>query len=292
MSFEGGMADSAASGLYRAHAGRSGSLDEAAIASYKADGYVFPLVAMSTEDANGYRSRLEQYETAYPDVAAKVLRQKSHLVLTFVDELIRLDPVLDAVESLIGPDILCWSTSFFIKNPGDQRFISWHQDAQYWGLEADDIVTAWIALTPSHTGNGCMKVLPRSHLALLPHENRPSRDNMLTRGQEVAATVDEQLAVPVELAAGEFSLHHERIVHGSRPNDGDERRIGLAVRYIRPTARQVVDAADTASLVRGVDGFGHFGLERRPSRDMEPEAVEFLETLLATRAGGVFRRPS
>ena len=272
--------------------GSRASLSAADVASYNTNGYLFPRRAMSNSEAAGYRARLEHFEQQYSDVAAKVLRQKSHLVLTFVDELIRLEPVLDAVESILGPDILCWSTSFFIKNPGDGKYISWHQDAQYWGLEADDIVTAWLAITPSHVGNGCMRLVPRSHLSVLPHEDHPSRDNMLTRGQEVAAVVDENAAVDIELAPGQFSLHHEQIVHGSKPNAGYERRIGLSIRYIRPTARQVVDAKDSAALVRGVDCYDHFASEPRPARDMEPAMVHYLETILASRAGGVFRKPS
>ncbi|MGE0797385.1 MAG: phytanoyl-CoA dioxygenase family protein [Lautropia sp.] len=268
----------------------SGSLTADQIAAYRAEGFCFPFTAMSTQAAQAYCDRLEQFERQHGQRASQILRQKSHLVLTFIDEIIRLDAILDAVQSLIGPDILCWSTSFFIKNPGDGRFISWHQDASYWGLEADDIVTAWIALSDSHLANGCMKIARRTHLALLPHNDRPEAGNMLTRGQEVAATVDERDVVPIELARGQFSLHHHQIVHGSGPNLGSTRRIGLAIRYVRPTARQVVDAHDTAMLVRGVDRHGHFQAEPRPRCDMDPAGIEFLEAALAVRAGGVFRR--
>lgn len=271
-------------------AASSPALSGAQIGAYRADGVLFPLNAMNRARTAAFLDRLTQFESSYHDRAAQILRQKAHVVLTFVDELIRLEPVLDAVEALIGPDILCWSTSFFIKNPGDGKYISWHQDAPYWGLEADDVVTAWIALTASNRSNGCMRVVPRSHHTLLAHRQQPSAGNMLTRGQEVEATVDESRAVDVELEPGQFSLHHERMVHGSSPNTGSERRIGLAVRYIRPTARQVVDSSDTATVVRGTDGHRHFAPEPRPVADMTPENVDFLETILATRAGGVFRR--
>ena len=273
-------------------AGKTGfaGLSNAQVKAYRAEGFVFPFAAMSEAGALQFVNRIEEFERAYGERAAQVLRQKSHIVLTLVDELIRLEPVLDAVEALLGPDILCWSTSFFIKNPGDGKFISWHQDAPYWGLEADDIVTAWIALTASHAGNGCMRVIPGSHQTLLPHHDRPRAGNMLTRGQEVAATINEAEAVSIELAAGQFSLHHERMVHGSQPNTGDTRRIGLAVRYIRPTARQVVDPSDTAAIVRGTDRHHHFAPEPRPVVDMAPANLDFMERILAMRAGGVFRR--
>jgi non-heme Fe2+,alpha-ketoglutarate-dependent halogenase len=260
------------------------------IRSYREEGYLFPFNALDRAGAAGYRARLEAFEAQYGARAAQILRQKAHLVLTFADELIRLEPVLDVVESLLGPDILCWSTSFFIKNPGDKKFISWHQDVQYWGLEADDVVTAWIALTPSNLSNGCMRVVPRSHLTVLSHQETHHPDNMLTRGQEVAAKVEEKDAVDLLLEPGQFSLHHERTIHGSKANFGSERRIGFSVRYLRPTARQVVEASDSATIVRGVDRHGHFAPEPRPTADMEPANVEFLDTLLSRRANGDYRR--
>jgi non-heme Fe2+,alpha-ketoglutarate-dependent halogenase len=267
-----------------------GPMSAAQVSHYRQEGYVYPFAAMSEAQAAAFRVRLEAFEAKYGPRAAQILRQKSHLAVTFAAELIRLEPVLNAVESIIGPDILCWSSSFFIKNPHDNKFISWHQDVQYWGLEADDIVTAWIALTPSNTGNGCMRVMPRSHLTTLSHKDTRNPDNMLTRGQEIAAEVNEDLAVDLVLEPGQFSLHHERTVHGSKRNEGAERRIGFSVRYLRPTARQVVDSSDSATLVRGVDRHGHFAPEPRPLADMEPANVEFLDQLLKRRANGDYRR--
>jgi len=265
-------------------------LTESQLREYQTQGYLFPFPALEAAEVAAFRSRIEGFEKEYGDRAGKILRQKSHVVLTFVAELVRLEPVLDKVQSLIGPDILCWSTSFFIKDPGDRKFVSWHQDAQYWGLEGDKMATAWIALTPSTQEMGCLRVVPGSHRKVLEHQDNPNGANMLTRGQEIAAKVDEASAVDVCLAPGQFSLHHELIVHGSSDNRSSERRIGLAVRYIHPSARQVVDTKDTATLVRGVDTFGHFEHEPRPRADMAPEAVAYLEKMLAERAGGIYRK--
>ncbi len=267
-------------------------MSDAQVQAYRREGICFPFTAMSAERASAYRARLEAFERQYGSRGAEVLRQKSHLALTFVDELIRLEPVLDKVQTLLGPDILCWSTSFFIKNPGDGKFISWHQDAQYWGLEADDVVTAWIALTPSTPESGCMRVVPASHTRIVEHNDTRAENNMLTRGQEVAVEVDERTAWDVTLMPGEFSLHHERIIHGSRPNQGRDRRIGLAVRYVKPSARQVKEASDSAMLVRGTDVHGHFLPEPRPRADMDPAGVKFLDELLSKRAGGAYRAGS
>lgn len=266
-------------------------LTEAQVRQYREKGYLFPFAALNAAEVKGFRDRIEAFEKEYGTRAGQILRQKSHVVLTFVAELVRLKPVLDKVESLIGPDILCWSTSFFIKDPGDRKFVSWHQDAQYWGLEGDRMATAWIALTDSNTEMGCLRVVPGSHKSMLEHRDVPNETNMLTRGQEIAAQVNEADAVDVELSRGQFSLHHELIVHGSNDNRSKERRIGLAVRYIAPSARQVVDSRDTATLVRGADRYGHFEHEPRPRADMAPEAVEYLENMLAQRAGGIYRAP-
>ncbi len=260
------------------------------IARYRENGFFFPLTALDPAEATDYFARVEAFEAQHGARAGQILRQKSHLVMTFADELIRLEPVLDAVESLIGPDILCWSTSFFIKNPKDGKFISWHQDADHWGLEADDIVTAWIALTPSNTSNGCLRLVPRTHLSALDHRYTDTPGNMLTRGQEVNVDVDENEAVDVTLEPGQFSLHHQLTVHGSRANTGNLRRIGFAIRYLRPTARQVVETKDSAMLVRGTDRHGNFAPEPRPGRDMDPENIAFLDRLLSARSGGDYRR--
>lgn len=266
-------------------------LTQEQIKRYREDGYVFPLHAYDAAQATADAANVRALETQYGPRAGQILRQKSHLVLTWVDNLIRLDPVLDAVESLIGPDILCWTTSFFIKHPGDNRIVTWHQDATYWGLEADDIVSAWIALTPSHRGNGCMRVVPGTHTAPIEHQRRETKNNMLSMGQEVPYDEDTGKAVDIELAPGQFSLHHQLIVHGSEANNGTIPRMGLAIRYLKPHARQVVESTDTAMLVRGQDRVGHFKLEPRPKADMDPEAVAYFETMMATRNGGRYRRP-
>ena len=265
-------------------------LSEDQIDFYKKNGYLFPFTAMTADEAAGYRARIEAFEAEYGPRAAQILRQKSHLVLTFADELVRSKPVLDKVESLLGPDIMCWSTSFFLKNPGDKKFVSWHQDALYWGLEGDKMVTAWIALTPSNINNGCLRVVPGSHLTVLEHHDTKDGSNLLTRGQEISAEVDETQAVDIQLLPGQFSLHHELMVHGSKDNRSNDRRMGLAVRYIHPSAKQIVESRDTATLVRGVDRYGHFDPEPRPRYDMDPEAVAFLEDLLSKRAGGSYRK--
>ncbi len=248
-------------------------LSQQAVRQYQEAGYFSPVQVMSPAEAGSYRGKLEAIE-ATGRLPAGALRSKSHLLLTWVDEIVRNARVLDAVESLIGPDILAWGTSFFIKEPRNKSFVSWHQDLTYWGLEPADIVTAWIALSESTSQNGAMRVIPGTHsMEVVPHKDTFAADNLLSRGQEVSVKVDAGKAVTLTLQPGEMSLHHVKLIHGSEPNPSDKRRIGLAVRYIPTYVRQAVGAADSAMLVRGRDAFGHFEPEQRPLADLADAAV-------------------
>jgi ectoine hydroxylase-related dioxygenase (phytanoyl-CoA dioxygenase family) len=242
-------------------------------AAFRDRGYDFPLDAISPKEAAVLRQRLEQYERVSGGPINDHLRHKSHLLFTWLNDLIRHPKILDAVAEVIGPDILCWSTSFFIKEPQDPGFVSWHQDATYWGLSEPEVITAWVAFTPSNRANGCMRVIPGSHRTQLKHVDTFAKDNLLTRGQEIAAEVEESQAVDIVLSPGQFSLHHVLIIHGSDPNPSDDRRIGFAIRYISTRVKQTVGQIDSATLVRGMDRFGHFRQEPRPLRDFDPEAV-------------------
>ncbi|MEM1298922.1 MAG: phytanoyl-CoA dioxygenase family protein, partial [Pseudomonadota bacterium] len=207
---------------------------------YNRDGFYFPLRAMSAADARGYRDRLEAHEKITGGPLQAAMRHQTHLLFTWCDELIRHPQILDAVEEVIGPNILCWVTNFFIKEPKTQDFVSWHQDATYWGLEpADHILTAWVALSDAPVESGSMKFVAGSHKwGQTDHKDTYHENNLLTRGQEIAVEVNEDDATDVALKAGEFSLHHVLLAHGSHPNTTEDRRIGLAIRYIPTTVRQ------------------------------------------------------
>ena len=249
-------------------------LATAQVEAFARNGYHFPLRALSADDALAYRRRLEQSEATLGGPLRGALRSKPHLIFTWANDLIRLPAVLDAVEDILGPNLLAWSSSFFIKEARDPSYVSWHQDSTYWGLSHPDVVTAWLALSVSVVENGCMRAIPGSHLKdQLPHRDTFAENNLLTRGQEVMVDVDPALAVDIELQPGQFSLHHVRLVHGSDPNWADYRRIGYAVRYIPTYVRQTEGPRDCATLVRGVDEYRHFDPEPVPKADLDPEAV-------------------
>lgn len=258
-------------------------LSAQAVEKCRRDGFYFPVPVLSTEEAAHYRRCLEAHEARTGAPLQGNWRHKTHLLFTWADELVHHPRILDAVESVLGPDILCWTTNFFIKEASNPGFVSWHQDSTYWGLDPDDVLTAWVAFTDATPENGYMQFLPGSHTVdQLPHVDTFHKDNLLSRGQEIAVAVDKSKAVGVPLRAGEMSLHHIKLVHGSEPNRTNDRRIGLAIRYI-PTSVRQTKVRDAAMLVRGVDRYRHFDYEPRPKADLA-------EAALAAHADSVARQ--
>jgi len=266
-------------------------LDPDACGAYRERGYHFPLRGLSADEATSSREKFLAYWKAN-EASLQALQPRArvaylldtHLFLRWVHDIV-VDPrVLDAVESVLGPDILAWSSQWFVKLPRDSSYVSWHQDATYWGLTPPSVTTAWLALSPSTVRNGCLRVIPGSHHgALLPQRETYAASNMLSRGQEIAVEVDESRAVDLVLSPGEFSLHHVGIIHGSSPNESAEPRIGLAVRYISPDVVQHGAARDLAVLARGHDPFGHFDLVVPPQRDLPYGTSELHAEALARK---------
>lgn len=243
------------------------------VSAYHRDGYVFPVRVMEPQDAAHYRRCLETHEAQAGCPLQGNFRHKTHLLFTWADALVHHPAILDAVEDVIGPDILCWTTNFFIKEAASPGFVSWHQDSTYWGLDPDDVITAWVAFTDVTAENGYMQFIPGSHkVEQLPHVDTFHRDNLLSRGQEIAVEVDKSRAVGIPLMAGEMSLHHIKLVHGSDANRTADRRIGLAIRYI-PTYVRQTKVRDSAMLVRGSDKYHHFDYEPRPAADLDAAAL-------------------
>jgi hypothetical protein len=264
-------------------------LTEAQIEQYREEGCVFPIRVMSEAEAAGYRARLEEFERRTGGPLKGDLRHKSHLLFAWLAELVRQSAILDAVEDLYGPDLLCWSTNFFIKEARSPDFVSWHQDSTYWGLSRPDVLTAWVAFTEATEANGAMEYIPGSHaLDQIPHRDTFAKHNLLTRGQEVMVEVDAAKRRLITLRPGEMSLHHVRLVHGSPPNPSNDRRIGFAIRYI-PTSVAQVAGEDSATLVRGVDTHRHFEHEPRPSGDLEPAFVALHRKITERNAKILYR---
>jgi len=258
-------------------------------AAYRDCGYHFPVRAFEEGEA----AKLSRCFTSYHEQHSERLKQllprerrtflcETHFFLRWVYEIVSHPRVLDAVESVLGHDIMVWSSQWFPKFPRDKAFVSWHQDATYWGLTPANVTTVWVALSHSTPQNGCMRVVPGTHKTpLLPQRETYGPDNMLSRGQEIAVEVNESHAVDLILRPGEFSLHHIAIVHGSGPNNSDYPRIGLAVRYVSPDVVQDGQERDLVLLVRGRDTYQNFEIVNPPDRDMAygecPTHTEALE---------------
>jgi hypothetical protein len=250
-----------------------GSLSEAQVAQYRRDGFLFPVDCLTADEVQYFRGRLEAFEREQGDTFGRLpdlVRSKSHLLFTWMDELVRHPKLLDAVESLIGPDILLYHLTSWLKEPGEPSHVSWHQDGTYFGLEPNEQITAWIALTDATPEMGCVKIIPGSHvIGQRPHKDTSTPGNLLSRGQTIEARLDFNQYVMMPLRAGQISLHHTHIVHSSEPNRTTERRIGIGVSYIPPQCRLVNDVRVSAALVRGRDDYGHFDLEPRPAGDFD-----------------------
>ncbi len=260
-----------------------------ALSAYHRTGYHFPLDILTPPEAAAARARLEAIEAAQGGPLKAAMRHKPHLLFPWLNDLIRHPRILDAVADVLGPDLLCWSTTFFIKEAADAGFVSWHQDATYWGLSAPDVTTLWLALTPANRVSGCMKFVPGTHRAQVGHRDTFDPDNLLTRGQELEVAVDERDAVLVELAPGQASLHHVLLFHGSEPNRSADRRIGLAIRYIPTSLRQIAGPRDSATLVRGQDRFGHFDHEPPPCADLDPASLALHAAITARQQQVLYR---
>ena len=174
------------------------------------------------------------------------------------------DEVLDTVEPLVGPDIALWSSHFISKDPFTGRATPWHEDSAFWEgrFDAyDRIVTIWLALeNPSTTENGCMRVIPGSHLAGGFSDNYVPTDMTEKTFHAEIAEVDESQAVDFELQRGEFSMHDGRIVHGAKPNHSPVRRTGYTMRYF-PSSVKMLEVPQnegwTIWLARGRDLAGN-----------------------------------
>src|SRR5207249_1199146 len=156
-------------------------LSASAFAQYHRDGFYVPIRVLSREEAAGYSRRLETYEAERGGAIGGELRHKTHLLFTWLDRLVRHPRILDAVEDVLGPNLLCWSSSFFIKEANDAAYVSWHQDATYWGLSQPDVVTAWLAFTDATVENGAMRMVPGSHVAQVAHRDTFAPTNLLSR---------------------------------------------------------------------------------------------------------------
>lgn len=265
-------------------------LSDEQIREYQQDGLVFPVSVLSLAEVTTTRTALEGLAVALGGHAEIGRLRHLQLFHRWVQDLVLHPRVLDAVEDVLGPDVLVHSSTMFWKRPHDPAHASWHQDGFYFGLSELNYVSAWLALSDSSADNGCMRVVRGSHRTGIVSHNRTliTPENIVSL--EIACQVKESEATDVTLQPGEMSLHHVAAVHGSNPNTSDRPRIGFAVRYVSPRVRQQLDHYPLI-LARGEDRFGHYRiLEELPSFTLQ-EAIqaqaELAQWVLDSRASSV-----
>ena len=240
---------------------------------YNNKGYISPVDALTSIEAKEIRDEIEKIEKNWSKALEGINRNYVHLISPVFNKVCLNKNILDAVESIIGKNILICGTTLFIKNPKEKGFVSFHQDARYIGLEPHNWVTVWIAITDAHEKNGCMRMLPGSHKENLRyHEQKFDENNLLTRGQTIK-NISLDKTEPVILKAGQMSLHHPKIIHGSGLNYSDDRRIGFVIQsYIGSNVEQVLGKM-YVQKARGEDKYKYHEYSNIPSKLMGKKEV-------------------
>tara|TARA_B100001769_G_C22027895_1_gene552339 strand:- start:144 stop:971 length:828 start_codon:yes stop_codon:yes gene_type:complete len=243
------------------------------IDQYKKKGYISPVDVLTSIETKEIKDEIEKIEKNWPKALEGINRNYVHLISPVFDKVCHNTKILDAVESIIGKNILVCGTTLFIKNPDEKGFVSFHQDAKYIGLEPHNWVTAWVAITDSNETNGCMKMWAGTHKNEIKHHNQKfDENNLLTRGQTIE-NVPISETTPVILKAGQMSLHHPAVIHGSGLNKSKERRIGFVIQsYIGTNVNQVLGKM-YVQLARGEDLFNYHEKAERPNQLMNKKDI-------------------
>lgn len=259
------------------------TLSQVEQSAYWEEGYLFPFDVLARQEADHYRAELEAMERDYKDRKTSGLplplvtykRINAHIVMPFAAEIGLNERILDIVEGVLGPDIVLYSLEFLVKEAKTKHIVSMHQDLTYWGLGANDgVLTAWLALSDATQASGCMDFVRGSHKnPILPHEDTFSEDNLLSRGQEIQVDVAEEDKVRDVLMAGQMSLHHGLTIHGSGPNVSDDRRIGVAIRYMSPHIARDDGGKEFGIAARGDCDTGNIHLLQPPKGLFDADAL-------------------
>lgn len=242
---------------------------------YREAGFLSGIRIAKTDDAVRYRQMFDELEATEGREKARIGLLDRHFDVPFIRELATNPHLLDCVESLLGPNLLLLATHFFCKFGPEEKFVAWHQDVTYWGLEPPCALTVWYAVDDSDRENGCMRVIPGSHSeGIREHGTAEQEGNLLSINQEVPIRdAEEKSAEDLILRAGEVSIHDGTLIHGSLPNRSNRRRCGLTLRYVptavKPVALNSMGKRWNAVLVRGLDEYHNFGNSAETERCLE-----------------------
>jgi non-haem Fe2+, alpha-ketoglutarate-dependent halogenase len=235
--------------------------------TFHSQGYASPIPVLDADEAKQALAAFNAIEAGMAPAARSVGLLQQHLTSQAIWQISTHPRLLDAVAQVLGPDVVLLGTHFFVKYPGQtEAYVAWHQDATYWGLQPAKAVTAWLAIDRADVENGCMRVIPQSHLGgQLPHGTAERAGNLLSVNQSIEASrINEDNAADVILEPGEMSLHDGLLVHGSNPNKSNRRRAGFTVRFTSPDVRLVGNDRQKHAwkpmLVRGTDRHRNFDM--------------------------------
>ena len=243
-----------------------------AVQTYAEQGFLSPLDLFSESEIEHFRACFDELEDREGREMCEIGLQARHLDEEFIWQMATDSRILDAMQQLMGEDIMLLSTHFFCKypDPGATKFVAWHQDVTYWGLQPPEAQTVWVAVDDSDPENGCMRVIPGSHKhGIATHGKSVKVGNLLSINQEIPdELVDTSQAFDLELKAGQISIHDGQLYHASNPNISDRRRCGLTLRYIAPHVEQVeLNSLGTrypTILLRGEDRYNNFPAQKMP----------------------------
>lgn len=238
---------------------------------YNDKGYLFPFKAFDKNEAEKNRNNFDRILERFIEAG-----KSSYAIDRYQDtipeiwDLAKNKTIVGYVKDLLGKDAVCWATHYFCKVPGDDKGVSWHQDASYWPLTPSKTVTVWIAVDDADIENGCMQFIPGSHKHghIKFIKSIAEEKNVLSQTVVNAFEYGEP-PVDVELKAGEFSMHSDLLLHGSRPNKSDRRRCGLTLRYAPVDVRTYWNWSRQSIIVSGSDPSGHWANVPRPCKDFE-----------------------
>jgi non-haem Fe2+, alpha-ketoglutarate-dependent halogenase len=251
------------------------------LTQYERQGIVFPINVLSSEEAAYFKSEIE---ALIKKCGLRGRLANLHLFFEWAYRLVTHDAVLDAIQDVLGRDILIYGTVVFYKPPRDSGHVPWHQDGVYSGLHLTPSISAWIALTQSNSANGCMRVVPKSHKrGRLNHISVKDEGNLLRRGEQVTTVINEAEALDVVLQPGEMSLHHSSIVHGSKHNASGAPRIGFIVRF---ATDQFTSRAMPMLRARGKADCSHLILAEPPLGTDQHTAFEAWHRFSASQSDG------
>ncbi len=240
-------------------------LSRAEVDFYIENGYLGPYAAMPPGAMTAIREDIDEHVLNSDGPNPRRPLQSRHMDNRSVYDLASQPAIIDRIAALLGPDLVVWTTNFWLKEPGSAE-IPWHQDINFWPLEPPVNISAWIAIDDVTVENACLRVIPGSHRQSLPHRRSPAE--MAIHEMAEPAAYDESRALNMELKAGEFFLFSERLLHASAKNQSNKRRLGLAIRVTLPMVHIFQDShlhpGHSAILAKGQDLMGFNRYAGRP----------------------------